>query len=239
MSTETLVLLLAGTLAASTLSGTFGVGGGSLLLLLLTHALGPVVAVPVLTLTQLMANGSRAALGWRDLAWRPALWFIAGAVPGVAVGAWVLGELPADALARVAGGAILLGLGAKSVLGRDWKPRFWLVGAATGLLSAVAGIAGPFTAVAFWQLGLPPLAFIASEALAVTGVHLLKTLAYARIDLLGGQTLSWGLLLGGVSLAGSWLGRRLAGRIQARIFRRVVLAFLVVAALQLLIGGAR
>lgn len=209
-----------------------------MLLLVLTHALGPVAAVPVLTLTQLLANGSRAALGWRELAWRPALRFVAGAVPGVLVGVEVLTHLPADDVARVAGGAILLGLGAKSVAGRDWKPPFVLLGALTGLVSAVAGIAGPFTAVAFWQLGLPPLAFIASEALAVGGVHLIKSVAYSRIDLLTDETLRIGLLLGAVSMLGSWLGRRIAGRLPTRVFKRVVAAFLVAAALQLLVFGA-
>jgi len=233
------IILLCGALLASTLSGTFGVGGGSLLLVLLARTLGPVAAVPVLTVTQLMANTSRAALGWRDLRWREAGWFVLGALPGVAAGTWLFSRMDSDGVARTAGAVLLVAIVVKSFIPRDWKPPLPLVGLLTGGLSAVAGIAGPFTALAFWQLGLPPLAFIATEALAVGGVHLAKIIAYGRWNLLNETTLTYGLALGGVSMLGSWLGRKLAGRIPALWFRRGVMVFLVLAALQLIWQGSR
>lgn len=63
-------LLLAGWLAA-TVSDVAGFGGALLLLPVLTNSLGVQAAVPVLTIAQLLGNGSRVWFGRREIRWRP------------------------------------------------------------------------------------------------------------------------------------------------------------------------
>nr|WP_235187069.1 sulfite exporter TauE/SafE family protein [Frankia sp. CeD] len=63
------------------------VGGGVLLLPVFTALFGLRFAVPVLTLTQLSSNGSRAWFNHRELRWPLIGWFALGAVPLVVVAA--------------------------------------------------------------------------------------------------------------------------------------------------------
>src|SRR3954468_7792279 len=88
MLTRWLMLLACGWLAA-TVSGAAGFGGALLLLLVLAFAVGGKAAVPILTVAQLFGNLSLAAFGRRDSRWRPALLFVAGAVPASVLGARV------------------------------------------------------------------------------------------------------------------------------------------------------
>jgi uncharacterized protein len=65
---------------AATISGAAGFGGALLLLPILTITVGVKASVPILTVAQLLGNASRAGFGWREIRWRPALVFSAGAV---------------------------------------------------------------------------------------------------------------------------------------------------------------
>ena len=96
------ILLVAGWLAA-TVSGIAGFGGALLLLPVLSHVAGAKAAVPILTLAQLLGNMSRAGFGWRDIRWRPALIFGAGAVPASLVGARLFVASPAWLVSREIG----------------------------------------------------------------------------------------------------------------------------------------
>ncbi len=103
-----------------------------------------------------------------------------------------------------------------------------------GLLSAVAGSAGPLGAVIFFSLGMPPTAYVASEAVTASLMHLTKTVVYGRYALLSGQALLLGVALGGAMVLGSWSGRQLIQKLPERTFSRVVEVLLVVAALTLI-----
>src|SRR4051794_37167493 len=100
-------LLLCGWLAG-TVSGAAGFGGALLFLPALAFTVGGRAAVPILTVAQLMGNVSRAGFGWRDIRWRPALLFSAGAIPAAIVGCRLFVELPTSFLPRMIGGLLLL-----------------------------------------------------------------------------------------------------------------------------------
>ena len=61
---------------------------------MLTLTVGAKAAVPILTVAQLLGNLSRAGFGWRDIRWRPALLFSAGAVPASVLGSRLFVALP-------------------------------------------------------------------------------------------------------------------------------------------------
>ncbi len=196
---EWIALLFAGWLAA-TVSGAAGFGGALLLLPLLTYAVGAKVAIPVLTIAQLLGNLSRAGFGRQDIRWRPALAFSAGAVPATILGAWLFVALPADALLRLIG-VVLLGVVAfrHTRLGQRKFPQRALpcAGAVVGFLFAVVGSAGPLGAAVFLGLHLPKTAYVASEAVTATLMHATKTVVYGRYAAIGGREALLGLALGG------------------------------------------
>ncbi|MEW5920536.1 MAG: sulfite exporter TauE/SafE family protein [Bacillota bacterium] len=75
---------------AAFVSGAAGFGGALLLLPVVTACVGAEVAVPVLTLAQLIGNLSRMAFGFRQIDWKSVGLFCATALPLAALGAFWL-----------------------------------------------------------------------------------------------------------------------------------------------------
>jgi uncharacterized membrane protein YfcA len=82
-------------------------------------------------------------------------------------------------------------------------------GAVTGLLSGLAGSGGPIGAAAFLTLGLPPVAYIASEAATATAMHLLKTAIYSKLIGIDLTALLTGLAMGAAMVAGTFAANRI------------------------------
>jgi uncharacterized membrane protein YfcA len=237
MSLPWVGLLVCGWLAG-TVSGVAGFGGALLLLPVLAVTVGGKAAVPILTVAQLLGNLSRAGLGWREIRWRPVLLFSAGAVPASVLGSRLFVALPPTVIRRLIGGLLLgvvairhTSLGRRRVGERLLAPA----GARVGLLSAVAGSAGPLGAVVFLGLGLPATAYVASEAVTAVLMHLAKSITYGRFAALTPVDLLRGLALGGSLALGSWTGRGLVSRLPDRGFSLLVETLLVVSAVALLI----
>ena len=232
-----IVLLFCGW-PAGTVSGVAGFGGALLLLPVLAFAVGG-KAVPILTVAQLLGNLSRTAFGRRDIRWRPALVFSAGAVPASLVGARLFVELPAALLLRLIGGVLLLVVILRHTAPRRRMMPEWLLapaGAVVGFLSGVAGSAGPFGAVVFLGLHLPAQAYVASEAVTAVLMHLTKSLTYGRYSAMTLDDVVSGVILGASLSLGSWTGRKLIERLPEKGFTLLVEALLIVSALMLIAG---
>lgn len=231
-------LLVAGWLA-STVSGFAGFGGALLLLPLLSYTLGPKLAVPVLTLAQLMGNVSRAAFGRSDIRWKPALLFSIGSVPASLIGARVFAGMPPGQIARALGFFLLAVVAVRHAPGlRRPFPEPFLVyaGLVVGFISAIVGSAGPLGAVVFLGLGLPTGTYIATEAVAASLMHLAKSIVYGRYAMLTFAEFAFGLSLGGSMIAGSWTGRKLIERLSRSWFDLLVEVLMIVSALPMIFG---
>lgn len=230
------VLFLLSWLAA-TISGAVGFGGALLLLPILTNALGAKTAVPVLTITQLIGNLSRVWFGRTQIAWQPVRMFLLGALPCALLGSALFVSLPSELIARGIGVLLLLIVALRQT-GRTsflTSQRGLLAGGATtGFLSGVAGSAGPLGAALFLGLELPAVAYIASEAVTASAMHLTKIVVYQRYALVGLTEISLGVVLGSAMVLGAWTGKRIIERLPATTFRRVVELLLVLSALQLI-----
>jgi uncharacterized membrane protein YfcA len=221
------------------LSAVAGFGGGVLLLPVFTALFGLRVAVPILTLTQVSSNAFRVWFNRRELQWRLIGWFALGAVPLAVAGGLLLAHAPLGPLKRVLG-VFLIGV----VVWRRRNPHprkpadrsFAVVGAASGLGSALLGSVGPLTAPFFLAYGLTRAAYIGTEAAGALTMHLSKIAAYGAGDLLTGRVLFFGVALTPATLAGSWAGKRIVGRISDRVFVILVEIGLVVAGVLFLIG---
>lgn len=226
--------------ALAVLSAVAGFGGGVLLLPVLVAVFGLRVAVPVLTLTQLVSNGSRVWLN-RDEVRRGLVGrFALGAVPCALAGGLLLAQAPLAALQRVLGVFLLVVVVWRRVRPRPRPPSersFVVVGAASGAGSALLGSVGPLTAPFFLAHGLTRAAYVGTEAASALTLHASKLLAYGAGDLLTPTVLAYGLALTPATLAGAWVGKRVVGRLSERVFVVLVEVGLVVAAVLLVVGG--
>jgi uncharacterized protein len=235
------VLLAASAVAylLAVLSAVAGFGGGVLLLPVFTSLFGLRVAVPVLTLTQISSNGSRVAFNRHDLDRTIIGRFCLGAIPLAVVGALLLATAPLASLQRLLGIFLLAVVGWRH-LRRDPQPpsdrAFVIVGAASGLGSALLGSVGPLTAPFFLARGLRRSAYIGTEAACALALHLTKTAAYGATDLIDARVLALGLALTPATLAGAWTGRKITGRISDRAFVALIEIGLVAAGLLFVLG---
>ncbi|GAA3165228.1 sulfite exporter TauE/SafE family protein [Blastococcus jejuensis] len=239
---DLLLTLLAASGAAfalALLSAVAGFGGGVLLLPVFTALFGLRVAVPVLTLTQIVSNGSRVWLNRAELNRRLIGRFAAGAVPFAVLGALLFVSAPLEPLKRLLGVFLLAVVVWRRVNPHPRRPSeaaFVGVGAVSGIGSALLGSVGPMTAPFFLAYGLTRGAYIGTEAACALLLHVTKTAAYGIGDLLTVRVLLLGLTLVPATMLGAWVGKRLVGRISDRLFVAFVEASLVVAGVLFLAG---
>jgi uncharacterized protein len=228
----TVILVILSALAASFLAAVAGFGGSAILLPVLVWTLGITDAIPILTVAQLIGNLARVLFNRRGLNWPVVGRFSLGAVPLAVAGGILFAKVPAAALVRVLGGfLILLVLFRHTRWGRGLSMplnAFIPLGAASGLLSAVLGTAGPLAAPFFLAYGLAKGAYIGTEALTAIIMHLTKLGVYGSNSLVGARALLIGLGIGLIMIPGTYLGALWLNRLPARFFPYIIEAALLV-----------
>lgn len=234
-------VLLIGSFGAAVVSGAAGFGGSLLLLPLVTACVGPEVAVPVLTIAQLLGNAARMTAGFRQIDWRSVGWFSLAALPLAALGAFGFSVLPKDMVNRVVGGGLVALVAAKLLLKKELpKGRATLIvgGGITGALSGLCGSGGPIGAAVFLSLGLPPVAYIASEAATATAMHILKTVIYRRLTGMTVQELLLGAAMGLAMFGGTFAAKRFIKNMEKNKFQKYVAVLLCIVGIYMIIAGA-
>lgn len=240
---ETLELILLGGAAfvASTLAAVAGFGGSAILLPILAMLFGVREAIPILTVAQLIGNGSRVWFNRGQVKLPVVGWFALGGVPAAVVGAGLFASAPLPFLTRLLGLFLLM-----IVIYRRTSPGrsrrfplrgFTVIGAFFSFLSALLGTAGPLMAPFFLAYGLVKGAYIGTESLATVVMHVTKLAVYGKASLLTPDALSVGLGLGPIMILGSYVGKRIVDYLPERFFIGLVEFCLVFAGLALLIYG--
>lgn len=234
------LLFLAG-LAASTLAGVTGFGGAAVLLPVLIWLFGPRSAVPILTVAQLIGNGSRVWFNRGELQWRVVGWFALGGVPMALLGGYLFAVAPLPMLTRLLGGFLLLVVVWRHLPLKPFKPfpapAFAGIGAGSSFLSALLGSVGPIMAPFFLAFGLVKGAYIGTEALSTVVMHVTKLIAYRQTAVLTGRDVLLGLALGPIMVLGSFLGKRIVDRLPEKVFVALIEIVLIVAGLGFLLRG--
>jgi len=236
---EILVLFVAA-LAAAAVSGAAGFGGALLLLPLLVATVGGTHAVPLLTIAQLIGNLSRAGFGFTQIHWKPVVLFLFGAVPLSILGALSFVQLPKDWVTRAIGAAILICVALKYLGGLKLKGGSAMLvagGGVVGFLSGLVGSAGPLGAAIFLSLGLPPVAYIASEATTALAMHGVKTLVYQQYIAINREFWFLAALMGVAMILGTWSAKRVIERMPREMFQWFVAILLVAIAGYMVIHG--
>jgi len=245
MSFAAAAFLIAAAFVTAGISGVFGMAGG----LMLKGAIALVLPVSATFVThgllQLSANGWRAALHRRHLAWRIiAIYALASAV-AAALMALVVYE-PTKATLY-----LLMGV----VPGLLWIPRSWLEldaakplhGFVCGLsvtgLNLTAGVAGPLLDIFFVRTALTRHQIVATKAATQVFAHLAKIVVYgAPLIAVHGRGLPpwWVFALAiPLSLAGTAAGGKLLERMDDANFKRLSRLIVTVTGLVYLVWAAR
>ncbi|MSQ23017.1 MAG: sulfite exporter TauE/SafE family protein [Chloroflexi bacterium] len=235
------LVVTATALVAGTIAAVAGFGGAAIMTPVLVWAFGVRDAIPLLTVAQLVGNGSRVWFNRRELDWRVVSWFALGAVPLAALGGVIFAAAPAPILRRLLGLFLILSVVYRhTALGKRQRVGlrgFAWVGAVFGFLSALLGSVGPLQAPFFLAYGLVKGAYIGTEALSTVIMHVVKIGVYSGYSLLSLETIYLGLAIGSVLIVGSYLGKRILQRVPENAFPIVIEGVLVIAGGQFLILG--
>ncbi len=236
-----LLAIAAVALAASTLAAVSGFGGAAVLLPVLVATFGMREAIPILTVAQLVGNGSRVWFNRRELDWPVVTWFALGGIPLALIGGMLFARAPLTFLTRLLGLFLIL-----VVVWRHLRPKtsskppawsFALIGAGASFLSALLGSVGPLMAPFFLAYGLVKGAYIGTEALSTVVMHVFKLIAYRHSSILPAHAVIVGLAIGPVMILGSYLGKRIVDRLPERIFVWIIEATLLMAGVVFLWKG--
>lgn len=238
---EAALLVGAAALVASTLAAVTGFGGAAVLLPVLVLAFGVRDAVPILTVAQLVGNGSRVWFNRRELDYRVVGWFALGGVPLALLGGVLFSRAPLPALTRLLGLFLLLVVAWRRLRpGVRFKPplrAFTFIGAGASFLSALLGSVGPLMAPFFLAYGLVKGAYIGTEALSTVVMHVTKLVAYRSTAVLPASSIAAGLAIGPIMVVGSWLGKRIVDRLPEKIFVVLIEAVMTLAGFLFLVRG--
>ncbi len=233
----TWVLLLAG-LIAGLLSGAVGFGGGMVLLPVVTSIYGIEVAVPVCTIAQLGSNLSKVVMGWKDIAWKQAAFFLLTAAPLTALGAVGFGVVDKQLMSRILCVSLIL-FAVMKIAGKmrlPHKPATMLIGGGvTGFFNGMLGLSGPLSSAVFLTLDLPPVAYIATEATAASIMHIIKIIVYNKLDLVTTDILLNGALIAVTMIVGNMVAMRTIRRFHTKTYQRIVAGCMIALSIYLFI----
>ncbi len=236
-----LVVTLVVSFVAATLAAVAGFGGAAVLLPVLVWTFGIRDAIPILTVAQLIGNGSRVWYNRHELNWRVVVWFALGGVPTALLGGLLFARAPLVALTRILGVFLIIVVVWRHAHPKSiWRPSlpaFAGIGAGASFLSALLGSVGPLMAPFFLAYGLLKGAYIGTEALSTVVMHVTKLIAYRQAAVLPLHSVLAGIALGPVMILGSFAGKRVLDRLREDVFVWIIEATLIVAGLLFLIKG--
>lgn len=240
MSIAVTLQLAAVALFVGVLIGCIGIGG-VLLVPALIYLGGIDIHVAIAScMVSYMFSGAVGAIAYAragSIRWKPGLALVAGAMPGAFAGAWAVTLVPDRSLELLIAGLVLFA-GVNALRGppgdagrrrQPGTPALLLIGAVTGVGSAMSGTGGPLVLVPIlvW-LGLPVLTAVGLSQLIQLPLATLATagnLRYGEVDL------ALGLGIAVLLMAGVAVGARIAHRLSAAHLRLTVAWSLVLVGL--------
>ena len=213
-----LFLICAVVMFTSTLSGVLGMAGGLVLMAVLLALLPVPGAMLLHGATQAMANGSRAWLLRKHIAWQVMPPYVAGSALSTAAFV-VLRVVPDTNIVLIMVGSfpwlarLLPGLGGLDVT-RPWTAT--LCGALVTPAQLLAGASGPLLDVFYVRAALNRHQIVATKALTQTLGHVIKSSYYlALFTSAATRDISLPVVAG--SLAAAWVGTRIGTLLLARM----------------------
>lgn len=226
VSLPQLLLIAVAGLAAAVVGGVAGYGTGALMPLVLVPIVGAEPVVPIIAISAIFNNFSRATVFRHLVDWRRVPLVLLPALPTCALGAFLYTMLDGRGALIVIGSMLVASVPLRRVL-KQRGVRLGHVGlaaSATGWGVLVGGTsgAGIILISLLMAAGLEGAAVIATDAAISTVTGLLKFSVFGASGVVTAQVLAIGLMMGIVALPGAWLARRLAEHLPIKVHTAIL-----------------
>jgi uncharacterized membrane protein YfcA len=234
-------LMAATAMVAAFVSSVAGSGLSAVLLPVLVIFMGVKEAIPILSFCLLAAASSRVMVNRREVVLPVAGWFLLGALPLVATGAWLFTIAPSHLLTRLLG-VVLVAV----VVWRRVRPRppaahaaawFLPIGAGFGFLTGLSAGIGPLMAPFFLAYGLRKGSFVGTVGMVAFFLQSTKLIVFGRTDVLTQKVLIYGLSFIPLIVLGTVIGKLFMNRLSERLFERIIEGVMTIAGIAFIIRG--
>jgi uncharacterized membrane protein YfcA len=219
-------------LFTSVIGGVSGYGSGILMPLVLVPIVGPEPVVPILSVSALFNNASRAAAFAGMVDWRRVLVVLPLALPATMAGAWIYTRLGGRGAALVIGSMLV----ASVPLRRLWSRRGFKLSERSlaslsfgwGLIAGGTSGAGIMLLSMLMGVGLQGSAVVATDAVISIGMGLAKASTFALAGAMGAREVAIALLMGAVAIPGAFLARSLVKHLPLAVHTAILDAVVIV-----------
>jgi uncharacterized membrane protein YfcA len=224
-------LIAAMALLASVVGGFAGYGTGALMPLVLVPIVGAEPVVPILSLSALFTNTSRATAFRHLLDWRRAWIVLIAAVPTCALGAWAYTLLSGTGAALVIGAMLIASVPLRRILrsrGLALSDR-GLAAASFGWGPLAGGTvgAGIILLSLLMATGLEGAAVVATDAVISIGIGMTKLVTFGLAGAVNATVIAVALLIGAVAFPGAFFARALLAHLPLHLHTALLDAVVV------------
>ncbi|MEA2995442.1 MAG: hypothetical protein QOG74_991 [Alphaproteobacteria bacterium] len=238
------LLLIAGMgVLTSLIGGVAGYGTGALMPLVLVPIVGPEPVVPIIAISAMITNTSRATAFRKLIDRRRALIVLAAAAPTCVLGAYGYTRLTGAGVMILIGTMLVLSVPLRRTLrSRGFQLDDKRLGAASvawGVLVGGTSGAGIILLSMLMAAGVEGAAVIATDAVISIALGLVKLTVFGFAGVLTAQVIAVALLIGLVAFPGAFLARAMVERLPIHIHTAILDAVVVMGGVVMIIGALR
>ncbi len=243
LSLTELSLIAAMGIVASLIGGVAGYGTGALMPLVLVPIVGAEPVVPIIAISALFTNTSRA-LAFRDVIdWRRALIILIAAIPTTMLGAWGYTLLTGKGAMLVIGTMMTLSVPLRRLSKRHGLTlsEGALAGAAVAWGVVVGGTsgAGIILLSMLMAVGLQGAAVIATDAAISVLIGVVKIGVFGVFGAVDAKVVAVALLIGCVGFPGAFLAKAIVDRLPLHVHTAILDAVVIGGGLLMVLGALR
>ena len=238
------LLLIAGMgVLTSLIGGVAGYGTGALMPLVLVPIVGPEPVVPIIAISAMITNTSRATAFRKLIDRRRALIVLAAAAPTCVLGAYGYTRLTGAGVMILIGTMLALSVPLRRTLrSRGFQlddKRLGVASVAWGVLVGGTSGAGIILLSMLMAAGVEGAAVIATDAVISIALGLVKLTVFGFAGVLTAQVIAVALLIGLVAFPGAFLARALVERLPIHIHTAILDAVVVMGGVVMIVGALR
>ena len=230
--------MVAASFFTSGLTAAAGIGGGLLMLALMTYFVPISVLIPIHGMVQFGSNAGRAFVQRTNVNWHIALIFSFGALLGATVGSLIAIQLPENVLLTIFGIFIIVMV---SIRFPPIQNAGSLLIASGGVLTTFAsmfvGATGPLVAVFINKIASSHREALATHGITMTFQHLFKVVAFFLVGVALWQWIPFVVAMIVSGYAGTVAGTAMMNRMPDTALQRMFKFILIVISLDMLRRG--